>query len=242
MLRCASNLYDSESESGQAMRFTMVCLSYRGYWTSCGRPSEKGINQDALAAIKWIADRRVGESGATSSGSQNRVILWGQSIGSGILTNLAAHAATHGSCVTLNGIILETPFLSIRAMMEHLYPERWVPYKHLWPFLRNRLDSCENMATIAGASQDRRPSRILILQAGKDELVPPEHGMKLTEQCIRLGLPVVNRTVKGAYHNEASLRDEGKYAIARYIIEQGADKRGDEGQDKTDTTLGERKK
>ena len=46
-------LRDSHQETG-LVRFTMVCCSYRGYWTSQGRPSEKGIAKDAAAALEWI--------------------------------------------------------------------------------------------------------------------------------------------------------------------------------------------
>lgn len=37
-----------------SVRYIMVCVSYRGYWTSKGRPSERGMAKDAVAALEWI--------------------------------------------------------------------------------------------------------------------------------------------------------------------------------------------
>jgi uncharacterized protein len=40
-----------------SVRYIMVCVSYRGYWTSKGRPSERGMAKDAVAALKWIGSQ-----------------------------------------------------------------------------------------------------------------------------------------------------------------------------------------
>ena len=95
--------------------------------------------------MNWISDlhRDFHEQGPREAPS--RLIVWGQSIGAGVATNLAARLTTTDHTVPIDALILETPFLSIRAMLETLYPQRWVPYKHLWPFLRNHLDSWRNM-------------------------------------------------------------------------------------------------
>jgi uncharacterized protein len=200
-------------------RYTMACLSYRGYWTSRGRPSERGINLDAQAALRWVE-----QSHATSQDEKSRnggkplLFLWGQSIGAGVVTNLAASNAAKES-LQPTALILETPFLSIRAMLEHLYPQKWLPYRHLWPFLRNHLDSWGNLGIIATKSKAAKlpPPRIFILEAGRDELVPPEHGAKLYERCVQLGVPVEKKTVGGAYHSEAIMRGQGKTAVVEAI-------------------------
>jgi hypothetical protein len=57
----------------------------------------------------------------------------GQSIGAGFATNLAAQTEPSMSNLALKTLILETLFLSVRAMLETLYPQKWIPYRHLWP-------------------------------------------------------------------------------------------------------------
>lgn len=193
----------------------MVCLSYRGYWSSKGRPTEKGIRLDAAAALKWIHDKE------TESGKPVQVILWGQSIGAGVATNLAAEQPAPGN-LQLNSLILETPFTSLRAMLRVLYPQRWLPYQYLWPFLRNQLDSWGNIEAIVnqhGHAASKLPC-VLILQAAKDELVPPELTQKLLDRCSQLQLPADRRVISGAFHNDVMFMGEGRRAVSEFIAGQ----------------------
>jgi acetyl esterase/lipase len=145
------------------------------------------------------------------------LIIWGQSIGAGFATNLAVSRAFPSS-LKLNALLLETPFLSVRAMLEALYPQKWLPYRHLWPFLWNHLDNWSNLGVLGekNAHVSTLPT-VIILEAGRDEIVPSDHGAKLYDRCKALGIPAQKITVKGAYHNEASFRLEGKGAIASAI-------------------------
>jgi fermentation-respiration switch protein FrsA (DUF1100 family) len=210
-------------DESQTIRLTFVCLSYRGYWTSSGRSTEKGIRLDAAAALRWISEQHQEctsrEAVATSTVQPAQVILWGQSIGSGVATNLAAEHSMPGN-LRLNSIILETPFTSIRDMLEVLYPQNWLPYKHLWPFLRNSLDSLQNLGAIAEkyrAGELMPP--ILILEAAKDELVPAKLSQKLYDRSAELGLPVERRAVSGAFHNDNMFRAEGRRAVSEFIAQ-----------------------
>lgn len=194
----------------------MVCLSYRGYWTSRGRPSERGINKDADAALCWIADRSQQES--EQSCKPPVLIFWGQSVGTGFATNLAV-SSNFPKSLLLDAMILETPFLSMKDLLAAVYPDKWVPYRHLWPFLRNHLNNWGNMGTLAERSRAEgiRPPRIFILEAGRDELVPASHSEEIFRRCEEVGLPIEKAVVPSAYHNEAILRAAGKKAVARAI-------------------------
>ncbi|KAL8285393.1 hypothetical protein RB597_002461 [Gaeumannomyces tritici] len=216
--------------TGSSFAYTMACVSYRGYWKSSGRPSENGINMDAVSAWKWASDThaRLYPSG-NSCRTRPVLILWGQSIGAGFATNLAATVATRGDLawgtsqhlLPVHAVILETPFLSIRAMLKALYPQKWLPYRHLWPFLRNQLDSAANLEAIARPNgTSHQPAKFLLVIAEKDELVPRHHAEELQQRCERLGLPVERHIVRGAYHNEASARRDGQVAIANFICGQ----------------------
>ena len=200
----------------------MVCLSYRGYWTSRGRPSERGINKDADAALRWIADRSRQES--EQSGKPPVLIFWGQSVGTGFATNLAV-SPNFPTSLRLDSMILETPFLSMKEMLGAVYPDKWVPYRHLWPFLRNHLDNWGNMGTLArlGNAAGVTPPKIFILEAGRDELVPPSHSEGIFQRCEAVGLPVEKAVVPSAYHNEAMIRAAGKKAVTRAIETHAAE-------------------
>ncbi|KAI1425748.1 Alpha/Beta hydrolase protein [Xylaria sp. FL1777] len=200
-------------------RCTMVCLSYRGYWTSRGRPSENGLRLDSTAAIEWIS-RMHREASRGSSQGPAEVVLWGQSIGCGVATNLAAEKPMPDN-LRLNSLILETPFTSIRAMLEVLYPQKWLPYKYLWPFLRNHLNSWENLKRIADTySAKAAVPEVLIAQAAKDELVPAELSEKLYTRCVEVQLPVRKISVDGAFHNDVTFRAEGRRAISQFLAQR----------------------
>jgi acetyl esterase/lipase len=145
------------------------------------------------------------------------VLLWGQSIGCGVATNLAS---SDRLLLPIYGVILETPFLSVRTMLETLYPQRWLPYRYLWPFLRTHLDSWSNLGLMAErATRDGHIlPHVFILEAARDELVPRDHGLMLRDRCLELGIPVDRAVSEYAYHNEAIARGGGKKAMAEAIL------------------------
>ncbi|KAK0384205.1 hypothetical protein NLU13_8293 [Sarocladium strictum] len=198
--------------SGAAIELTMVCVSYRGYWKSHDRPSERGINQDTEAALRWIAALHVKKADSRPD-VKPCILLWGQSIGCALATRLAATTD-----VPVHGLILETPFLSARAMLQALYPQKWLPYRYLWPFLRNKLDSWTNLGMLACRRTEGRMPRVYMIEAGRDELVPASHGETLQQRCLEVGLPIERHKIRGALHNDASVRAEGKAAIAQSIL------------------------
>jgi uncharacterized protein len=211
-------LADGKPQAGFRYKYTLACLSYRGYWTSRGRPSETGINLDTEAAARWVAER-VSNNSKGPRRISPVVIFWGQSIGASFATNLAVSPLLPRG-LGLSALLLETPFLSVRDMLEALYPQKWLPYRHLWPFLWNHLDNWSNLGILGHKSRvppGAAPPAVTILEAGRDELVPPHHGAKILERCNALGIPARKITVSGAYHNEASFRSQGKEAIASVI-------------------------
>jgi len=202
------------------MQLTFVCLSYRGYWTSRGRASEPGLRLDAEAAVRWIDKRHDQSFGKGGSPDTEPILLvWGQSIGSGVATNLAATGRVSSS-MPIRGLLLETPFLSIRDMLETLYPQKWLPYKYLWPFLRNHLDSWGNMELIAKHAKEKgeKAPVVYLLQAERDELVPEEQSERLYQRCVELGFPAERGIVPVAYHQQAIARGDGKKLAAQAIL------------------------
>lgn len=171
---------------------------------------------DTEATLRWMKDF-YGIEPSTTRPLGPRILLWGQSIGCGLATNLAATTST-----PIHGLILETPFTSARAMLQALYPQKWLPYQYLWPFLRNQLDAWTNLGILAKKYRIEDAPRVYIIEAGKDELVPASHNESLRQRCLEVGLPVEHFKIRGALHNDASVRAEGKTAIARSILLAGA--------------------
>jgi uncharacterized protein len=83
----------------------LVALSYRGYGGSTGRPSEAGLLQDAEATYAFAAARYPAE----------RLVLYGESLGTGVAVALAAEHK-------VSKVILEAPFTSAVDVGAAAYP------------------------------------------------------------------------------------------------------------------------
>jgi fermentation-respiration switch protein FrsA (DUF1100 family) len=88
-----------------------------------------------------------------------RIILWGESLG----TSLAARLATR---VDFAALILESPFTSVADLARRSYP--FVPVDLL---LKDRFESLSFIGNVSAP--------ILILQGGRDGIVPPEMGQEM---------------------------------------------------------------
>ncbi|KAL6801170.1 hypothetical protein GGI42DRAFT_343237 [Trichoderma sp. SZMC 28013] len=183
-----------KAETKGQVHYTMIC-----------------IDLDSEAALRWASKLHREKHKETQVAPVT--ILWGQSIGCGFVTNLAAKTQDAAN-LPINALVLETPFTNTRAMLTALYPQKWLPYRHLWPFLRNHLDSWANLELIAAKAQ--KPG-VYIVEAGKDELVPSDHGDILYQRCQDVQLYAELHTVRGALHNEAMVRRHGKHTIAQSI-------------------------
>lgn len=227
-------------------RYTFVALSYRGYWTSSGRATQSGIEVDAHAVLEYINTTLAPSIPSASPGSDCEIVLWGQSIGAGVATTAAASYIQQSfqegyfqlsegktgrvKVPKITGMVLETPFTSVKNMLIALYPQKWLPYRYLHPFLWNRWDSEAALRRIAASSKATR-LRIFLLPATRDEVVPSEDAGKLEDLCKNLGLDVRRVDVLGALHHEATLRKDGQEAVAGFVVDTalGSEKSGGEG-------------
>lgn len=197
-----------EARADESVRYTMVALSYRGYWTSSGRATEPGIKLDAQATLNWVKENYPDAS----------TVLWGQSLGAGVACAAAAEHVAKSDGPKVQGLVLETPFTSVKSMLLALYPQKWLPYRYLSPFLRNHWDSEIALRRISEAQPDRRPP-VLLVAATRDEVVPKEEAEKLQKVCEEAKLNFRRVNVRGALHNEATTRREGQEAVARFVLE-----------------------
>jgi fermentation-respiration switch protein FrsA (DUF1100 family) len=120
----------------------LVALSYRGYGGSTGTPSEAGLIADALAAYEFTSARYGSE----------RIVLWGESLGSGVAVALAAQ-------MPVGYLILQSPFTSAADVGAQTY---WfVPVRLL---MKDQFRSDLRIGKVAAP--------VLILHGDRDDIVP----------------------------------------------------------------------
>jgi fermentation-respiration switch protein FrsA (DUF1100 family) len=130
--------------------FDVLAFDYRGYGRSSGRPSEAGTYRDARAARRALLER---------AGS-DRVLYLGESLGAAVALELAHHHRPAG-------LILQSPFTSIRDMARLHYP---VVPRALVP------DAYPSRRLIGDLSVP-----LLVLHGERDDIVPLQHGEELYE-------------------------------------------------------------
>jgi uncharacterized protein len=161
-----------------ALGLSVLVLDWRGYGNSDDvQPTEEGLYRDGRAALAWLAER----TGLPPS----RIVLYGESLGSGIAVQLAleaAEAADTADTADTNGasgptdaarapaapyaLVLQAPFTSLPDAASFHYP--WLPVSWL---LRDRYDSASKIGRV------RVP--LLVIHGSRDGTVPVEQGRAL---------------------------------------------------------------
>ena len=206
-----SEILSSLKTQSSSTAYTVIIPSYRGYWTSTGSPSQTGIEKDMKAIFCHL------ESYSTPG---TEFILWGQSIGCGIaLKGWANHlqAPRRQTPIHIKGLIMETPFVSISSMLLALYPQRWVPYRYLSPFLRNHWDVREAVKQIA---EKNVGVDIVVLRAGKDELVTEGEAVKvegILGQISPRDRHIRRVIVAGALHSQCVAKSQGRGEVVSFL-------------------------
>jgi alpha-beta hydrolase superfamily lysophospholipase len=202
-----SNILKAASD-GMHSDISIVALSYRGFWSSKGSPSQRGIELDARAALDWVLERYDSEN----------IVIWGQSIGAGVACVGAASLMERNpeSFKRIYGLLLETPFVDLKAMLVALYPHKILPYRYLAPFLMSTWDSKTALEQIGDATP-APDLRILMLQAGDDEIVPDGQAAMLEEVCTRRGIATERQVIAGALHTDVMTKGQGRRHIVQFL-------------------------
>ncbi len=158
----------------------VVVFHYRGYRPSTGSPSAAALIDDAPS----VYDFAVGQV------RPKRTVAVGFSIGSGVAASLATRRK-------LDGIVLVTPFDSLKAVAAEQFP--WLPIGMMF-------EHEMNAAEYLGSS----PVPVAILAGERDSLIPPQRTDALRRAVGNLAF---DRTIRGAGHNDIYQRPDFQHAM-----------------------------
>jgi len=167
--------------------WSVLAVNYRGYGGNPGKPGERELLADALAIYDWAARR--------PDVDPVRIVPMGRSLGSGVAVHVAA-----GRRVA--GVVLVTPYDSLRAVAQGIYP--FVPVSLL---LRHSFDSMALAPAITVP--------MLAVVAGRDEVIPPSHARRLFNVW---GGPRQWRELPAAGHNSISLDPAYWESVRTFLI------------------------
>ena len=154
----------------------VILFDYRGYGNTAGSPSEEGLLADARAVADVAFD------------TDRPVVFFGESLGAGVATLLAAETAP-------DALVLRSPFISLSDMARRHY--RIVPPV----LLRDRYEVEKTMAEL--------DVPLLVILGTADSIVPPELSLAVFEAADQ---PKRLVEMEGLGHNAPGLASGAKLA------------------------------
>lgn len=170
-------------QNASGMFHTLQCnlllVEYRGFGLSTGAPSEKGLYNDARAAIDYLLTRH--------DLDHSQIILFGRSLGGAVAIDVAADPVYSSRIMC---VIVENTFTSIPDMAaELIHPS--VKYLPLC-FYRNKFLSGQKIQFLAAPC--------LFVSGLADTLVPPRMMSFLHSKCGSIHKQILQ--INGGSHND----------------------------------------
>ena len=131
-----------------------LIIAYRGFSGNSGKPTERGLYEDAQSTLDWLRKQMINE---------DQLIIYGESLGTGVTLEIAQNKK-------YAGIILESPFTSMIDAGKFYYP--YLPVSFL---LKDRYENLKKLKNIN--------IPILVMHGKKDKIVPFYMGKKVFDNA-----------------------------------------------------------
>ena len=165
------------AEDLRTLGYDVAIMDYRGYGKSFGELSQKSILSDAVSFYQHFKTQY----------SEDKMILYGRSLGSGISAYVAS---LHDPSM----IILESPYFSFTSLVQNHFP-----LFPAGPALRYKFRTKDYLKSVE--------CPIYIFHGTEDRIVPIEHGERLIESLSdkkSMQMTVIN----GGSHNDLDSYEE----------------------------------
>lgn len=167
------------------LNFDVVMFDYRGFGKSSGQiESEEQLRADVRAVWAEFSQRYEGK----------RVVISGQSLGTGLAAGLSAELCAAGRAPDLT--LMVSAYSSMQALANELYP--WVPRQ----VLRYPLATLEHACRLTG--------KLMLIHGDKDELI----GLHHSEALRKVAPQAQFHCVEGAGHSDMHQFPSFRKAVA----------------------------
>jgi uncharacterized protein len=174
---------------------SVLIFDWRGYGTSDDEPpTEDGLYRDGRAALAWLEAR--------TALPADRIVLYGESLGTGVAVQLAAELADAGASAP-HALILQSPFTSLPDVAAWHYP--WLPVRLI---LSDRYDSLSKIGRVHAP--------LLVMHGVNDSVVPFDEGRTLEAAA---GGPHQFIALPGTNHNDVWFRRADRVADIRAFLD-----------------------
>lgn len=159
--------------------FSVVMVDYRGFGKSTGYRSEKAIKRDLQVVYNKIKETSADINGIDVKSAENRIIIYGRSMGSGFAAKLA-------SMNNPKMLILDAPYYSLRKVAG-----RFLPFMPLSILMKYPLPTYKWLKYVQ--------CPIHIIHGTRDKLIPFKTSVKLSQ--IKPELTRLYTVIGGGHKN-----------------------------------------
>ncbi|KAI9891694.1 MAG: hypothetical protein M1814_002444 [Vezdaea aestivalis] len=212
----------------------VLAFDYRGFGKSKGTPNEDGLIADATAVVDWALN--------VAKIPSERILVIGQSLGTGVVSAVAEHFIDQSPKVEFGGIILVAAFsdipnllrtYAIGGVLPILSPLKPYPALQLW-FGKRFRDTWDSAARIRKVAAKSDRLRLTLVHAKNDRDINCEHSdvvfqaavqgtdEDLTPEDIEKQKTVVDLGKEGKLY---TWRDEERIDIRAYFTTHGGHNR-----------------
>lgn len=181
--------------------YNLFTFDYRGYGQSAGEAERDGIQADAEAALRHIANR--------DDIDTSRLVLLGQSLGGA--KGIVAAARVHPP--GLRAVIVDSTFYSYRSIVRDklgLLPVvKYVKWPLSYLVILDRHSPHKSVGELA-------PVPLLILHGTRDEVIPVRHAERLYEAASE---PKTYWKLEGGRHGDAFVQASLRERLLAYLDE-----------------------
>jgi uncharacterized protein len=146
--------------------YDLLTFDYHGYGASEGTPSQEALNQDALAAIRYVVQTK----------KRYRVFLWGQSLGGAVVMRAFADLSPDEK-LRIKGMIVEGTFYNYHEVARQVLAARWFTWMFqplAYLLVSNRYGPEDEIPNIS-------PTPLLIIHSTNDPVIPYRNGQRIFE-------------------------------------------------------------
>jgi len=180
--------------------YDFFTFDYRGYGRSRGRPSQEGVNLDALAALAYI------QATIPQRGDAPDLVLVGQSLGGAVLLRALEDVRDRRR---IRAVVIEGSFYSYDEIAEDVLDRSPLSFlSWLAPWLVSESTSPEPY--IGNVS----PIPLLVVHGDRDQTIPYRFGRAIFDKARQ---PKQFYRVRGGRHIDAFRRPKVRRALIHFV-------------------------
>ncbi|KAK0115652.1 hypothetical protein ONS95_000078 [Cadophora gregata] len=190
--------------AGHPDKVHVLTFDYRGFGRSTGTPSENGLILDALSVVDWALN--------VAAVPPNRILIFGQSMGTAVTLAISEHFALQSPPVIFAGTVLVAPLVDVATLVSTYKIAGTIPllspiarfpaaFAYLRSLIQDKWSSKDRIAGYIKANEaNGKKYKLTLIHAEDDWDIPFRHTQLLFWHAV-------NATVSGGISYE-DLEDE----------------------------------